>query len=539
MKLSEALEKEPDRTLERAAELQKIISERLENRMKQIESGRSTTPDVKMMAGWRQREFEHAGKPLILLGIGEEMLEGDMYRFEGFEQLSELASRIRISKDVRKKFRRAGANYGNGTVQMKKMKDEDVEDLRSEFPRFEPVFRHLEGEQIPSTVSHELTHAYIDLNTPERRGEKQRIIDEAAAQRTGTLMNGSASPPHGYEWVSRSELHTAEQLLDGRINDIDGIDSKIDVLRKTAVESIRRTHRHPSFDLIQAIDADALNTAKNFRTAVLFMKRAERETGDALNVLGLLEEDVPGELERLENRLETEYMHSIDSVFPETLPADTLSEEELEGELEGIGELSTPEDVGLDEDFLEDDLEDLEGGFDFNETLETIEGAIGELEQIISRDSLNEQEKEVLQDTIEKLENLIDVFRNRRDQVRDQLESGRLKFRISQLTSQEHVDSSKAMKQMDTILSDYETLATQGIKLCKVGIKGLEKVHDSEKRSAQLMKEYSEKEEYREIEKMMKYTEDSYTVLKECKEVLTDSGKNLKMARKRVERVTG
>lgn len=540
MTLIQKLRNNPEETAERARKLQEELSGILNSRADEIESGRSTTPSTKIIVGWKWREFTDETRPLLYIGLGEELLQGDIdsIKLQDHYDLEKGLRRLKVNKEARKRFKGVGGSYDGNVLQMKKMRKDDLKTLRQEFPEFEPLFNHLYTDEITSTLSHELTHAYIRKNTAENSGDrpnKIRVIDEASAQLTGTILGSNASDPHDYQY-DRSELHTAEQLLDGRINHLDSPDEKIDTLRKTATEAIRSIQRNPSFDLIQAIDSDKLNRAKNFRMTAFFLERAEREAGDALNILGLIDHDFTQSLTKIEDEVELEYRQSVKSVFPKDLPepVDDLLEDEA-----GMNLDMDMESVGLDDDTLEDELADLESPeLDFNETMNTIEAATSELEEIIREDgSLNQEEKDELERTVRKLENMLKVFQEKRDSIKGKLEQESLRFRVGQITSQQLINSEKAINQLQNIIKSYRKIIDAGQKLCKAGIKALSSVHDEEERSAQLMERYSERAEYEQIEKTRKYTEGSYRILKECRDVLSDSDENMKMAMKRMERM--
>ncbi len=535
MLLSEAVNQDYERVLTEVREVQDILKQRARVVMDEVESGRSTTPDVEVNVGFKPKSYDDPANSLLFLGLARECIIEEKFSILDLNQ--GVASRFNLRQYATGqqkrtlKGRKGTHNRKHGNIAVTKMPEDSVSDLREKYPVLKPVFDQLvyKNGGLASVISHELTHAYIHRNTGSVSGQRSAKIgeiDEAAAQLTGELMGKSGSDPLEYENIDREKLHLVEKLLNDKAREADNLDQKIDIVRRESAKAAKRVQKHPSFDIIQALDPERVEFAKRFSRTVREMQGVEKESIQVLEALGIMEGDLQGE--QREKYYITQLENNLDEVVENIFPTDTgtTASEAVDKLIEGEASM---ESISLSSNNFSEDS----GGP--NESLQSLSNAADQLENIASGDDLQAEEARQLEKSLEKIRRMLDAFQEKRDRIKQQYEAPQDVFNYRSKTSQKLLPPTEACQKMELYLKKYLKMIDAGLKLCDIGIEGLEQLHDSEARSAELMKKYGESSEYREIQEAEEKTEEAYTRLKKSRKVLRNSKNNIETVKEDLE----
>ncbi len=534
MLLSEAMNQDYDKVLQNAGEVQNILNQRARKLLEEAESGRATTPNVEVKVGFKPQSYENVADSLLFLGVARECILENKFNIINLNEAIRSKFKLRQYAQGGKKKQLVGRqgthNREHGNIAVTKMPEEAVSDLREKYPVLKPVFDQLvmNNGGLPSILSHELTHACIHRNIGSvsgQRSPKIDEIDEAAAQLTGELMGKPGSDPLEYEDMDREKLHLVEKLLNDKAQEATGVDQKIDIVREEAAKAAKKIQRHPGFDIIQALYPKRVEFANKFSKAIREMEGVEKESVQVLEALGLMEGDLQGKQREKYyiTQLENEKNEVVKDIFPSNVETDTV-DDEVDKLFEGE---ETTHSKGSNSGSR------ASGGP--NKSLKSLSAAADQLEKLAANDDLTTEEVHQLAESIDKINAMLEAFQEKREKLKERYSIPEKIVNGRRKTSQDELSPNEACEDISEFLELYLNLINGGIKLCEIGIEGLEQLHDSEAKSAELMKRYGEESEYHKIQEAEQDTEEAYSHLKKSKRILEDSKGNIQRVNEDLE----
>jgi hypothetical protein len=514
---------------------QNLISE-IEQAIESAEEGisESLRPDVYLVVGPYEKEMMDRlsrGERLLALSIAYSM-NGDMIQ-ESREQLEQqmdelerlddrIVQAVHLFLNMENSlgiFSGASASYNpeKHNLRFNKLPPSFFSGLNP--PEvLKPVLEYLEEDEVSvdslkATINHELTHAYVEEKTGYDNNRKElEAIDEAAAYAVGNIKQASIAATEAYQvqGIERNLMHSAQKIMLDIANSEDNKQQAITNVRGKAAEAIQRLQKDASLDPIQVLREEDDREVKMLRVTAYAMEITEMKSLEILDKLSMIPPD------KMSN-------------FTQHL---------------SIGNRNIETDDGLFpfyskvEEQREDFVEALESGEDLRTTEEEIEKGIKDLESLIQNGNLSEEEREAASHLKSDLEEALNVYNDTDFQI---YEIAERVFAEGILTSPkvlEQILEDKNHKQkLELLLEKYLEIVQAGEEDNQKIFQALKQLHDDEEKSAKIAREHSNKQEFRDIERMNKATEEAYNITKNAQGELQEAEEILETALQKIDEI--
>ena len=535
----EELTQNPEKVVSESERIEQNLISEIEQAIESAEEGisESLRPDVYLVIGPYEKEMMDRlsrGERLLALSIAysvngnmmqesKEQLEQEMDELERLDdrivQAVHLFLNMENSLGI---FSGASASYNpeKHNLSFNKLPPSFFSGLNP--PEvLKPVLEYLEEDEVSvnslkATINHELTHAYVEEKTGYDNNRKElEAIDEAGAYAVGNITQASIAATEAYQvqGIERNLMHSAQKIMLDIANSEDNKQQAITKVRGKAAQAIQRLQKDASLDPIQVLREEDDREVKMLRVTAYAMEITEMKSLEILEELSLIPPD------KMSNF--TQHL----SIF-EQAGATLNKDNEIFPFFSRV------------EKAREDFGEALEADEDLRTTEEEIEKGIKELESLIQSGNLSEEEREAVSHLKSDLEEALNVYNDTNFQI---YEIAERVFAEGSLTSPkvlEQILEDKNHKQkLELLLEKYLEIVQAGEGNNKKIFQALKQLHDDEEKSAQIAREHSNKQEFRDIERMIEATEEAYNITKDAQKELQESEEILKTALQKIDEI--
>ncbi|MBY6293871.1 hypothetical protein GLU60_00575 [Nanohaloarchaea archaeon H01] len=242
---------------------------------------------------------------------------------------------------------------------------------------FRPIMVFLHSgdtlEEFVATLNHEVTHAFIDINSNGYEDRKGFAVDEAAAHAAQNIIVGSVESPHlytrGYEQkydLDRDLLHTSLRIFLDIGAEEENSKKGVKAIRETAIEALQE-YSQQGGDLLEILKehgVDSRELYNNLEEAALALQSAEQRSLSYLLGLKIIDQemamDVLGKFQEVFDEIFEDESHNTYINENDEVKSLEYTLEDVKEEVERIrrfGENSQVGDKPIKE--LENDLKEL------------------------------------------------------------------------------------------------------------------------------------------------------------------------------------